>query len=201
LAQKTTLSLRERRRVQTKHEIADVAIMMFDERSFDTVTIDEIAQAAGVSRATFFRHFAKKEDLFLDDWHEKTDIIADELRSIDPSVPIREALRRSLDPLISRIEATSQATLRRMRIRRSTSSLAASILQDQVERRNLVRGEIALRLGIDADVLLASVLTEATYLALNAAVEQWFRTDGTASLKRMVDEGFDILARGLDQLS
>jgi AcrR family transcriptional regulator len=48
------------RRVQ----IAEVAIRLFSERGFRGTTTKEIAQAAGVSEAIIFRHFATKEELY-----------------------------------------------------------------------------------------------------------------------------------------
>ena len=39
---------------------------LFLERGYDTVTVAEVARAAGVSSVTVFNHFPRKEDLFLD---------------------------------------------------------------------------------------------------------------------------------------
>lgn len=50
----------EERRLQ----IAQVAMRLFSERGFRGTTTKEIAQAAGVSEAIIFRHFATKEDLY-----------------------------------------------------------------------------------------------------------------------------------------
>ena len=46
--------------------LARVAIDLFARRGFEAVTIDEIAQAAGISARTFFRYFPAKEDIVLD---------------------------------------------------------------------------------------------------------------------------------------
>jgi len=50
----------EERRVQ----ILAVAMSLFSERGFRGTTTKEIAQAAGVSEAMVFRHFANKEELY-----------------------------------------------------------------------------------------------------------------------------------------
>ena len=50
----------EERRLQ----IAQVAMRLFSERGFRGTTTKEIAQAAGVSEAIIFRHFATKDDLY-----------------------------------------------------------------------------------------------------------------------------------------
>ena len=47
-----------------RHQIVQVAMRLFSERGFRGTTTKEIAQAAGVSEAIIFRHFATKEELY-----------------------------------------------------------------------------------------------------------------------------------------
>jgi AcrR family transcriptional regulator len=60
------VSLRERKKAETRQRIADVATVMFVQRGFDNVPITEIAEAAGVSKVTVFNYFPRKEDIFFD---------------------------------------------------------------------------------------------------------------------------------------
>lgn len=50
--------------VDRRLQIAQTAMRLFSERGFRGTTTKEIAQAAGVSEAIIFRHFATKEDLY-----------------------------------------------------------------------------------------------------------------------------------------
>ena len=50
----------------TRARIADSATRLFLQRSFDEVTVADIARDAGVSSVTVFKHFPRKEDLYLD---------------------------------------------------------------------------------------------------------------------------------------
>ena len=47
-----------------RRQIVDVAMRLFSERGFRGTTTKEVAQAAGVSEAIIFRHFATKDDLY-----------------------------------------------------------------------------------------------------------------------------------------
>lgn len=49
---------------ERRRQIAAVATRLFSERGFRGTTTKEIAQAAGVSEAIIFRHFATKEELY-----------------------------------------------------------------------------------------------------------------------------------------
>jgi AcrR family transcriptional regulator len=50
--------------VERRREIVRVAVKLFSQRGFRGTTTKEIAQAAGVSEAIIFRHFATKEELY-----------------------------------------------------------------------------------------------------------------------------------------
>ena len=49
---------------ERRHQILHVAVSLFSNRGFRGTTTKEIAQAAGVSEAMVFRHFATKEELY-----------------------------------------------------------------------------------------------------------------------------------------
>jgi AcrR family transcriptional regulator len=59
---------RDRRREATRDRLLDAGIRLFAERGYAAVTAAEIADAAGVTERTFFRHFPTKTDLILTNW-------------------------------------------------------------------------------------------------------------------------------------
>lgn len=58
-----TEGLRERKKQQTRQQIAEIARRRFAEEGFERVTVAEIAREAQVSQKTVFNYFPTKEDL------------------------------------------------------------------------------------------------------------------------------------------
>ena len=52
-----------KRRRQTRDSVLDAALKLFSERGYLGVRVEDIAQEAGVSRATFYKHFAEREQV------------------------------------------------------------------------------------------------------------------------------------------
>ncbi|MDJ0324602.1 TetR family transcriptional regulator [Cryobacterium sp. PH31-AA6] len=73
-----------RRRALTRVEVADIAVRLFRERGYEATSATEIAEAAGVSRSTFFRQFRSKDDVIFADHDELFDQIARHFESAHP---------------------------------------------------------------------------------------------------------------------
>jgi AcrR family transcriptional regulator len=87
------MSLRERKKAETRQRIADQATLLFTTRGFDNVTIAEIAEAADVSKVTVFNYFPRKEDMFFDRFPQVRELITTAVRSGGSPV---SAMRRLL---------------------------------------------------------------------------------------------------------
>jgi AcrR family transcriptional regulator len=65
------MNVRAQRSEETAQRIREVALERFLSRSYDEVTLAEVAEAAAVTVPTLIAHFGRKEDLFaavLEDW-------------------------------------------------------------------------------------------------------------------------------------
>jgi AcrR family transcriptional regulator len=69
------------RKPSVRERLAQAAFDLFDERGYEQATIEDIAEGAGLSRATFFRHYRSKEDVIFPDHDLLLRQIGDRLRS------------------------------------------------------------------------------------------------------------------------
>lgn len=83
---------------ETRARIAETASGMFAEQGFDAVTVAQVAKAAGVSSVTVFKHFPRKEDLFLD----RSDETVELFRAAVDGVP-RAQVVDALEALTTRL--------------------------------------------------------------------------------------------------
>jgi AcrR family transcriptional regulator len=58
--------MRAAQREFTRSRLIDAAVEVFAERGYAKATVDEIAERAGTTRATFYLHFRAKSDLVVD---------------------------------------------------------------------------------------------------------------------------------------
>ena len=62
-ALKRAPSLRDEHKAHTERSLREAALKLFASQGYDTTTIEEIAEKAGVSARTFFRYFPTKESV------------------------------------------------------------------------------------------------------------------------------------------
>lgn len=189
-----TSGLRERNKLRRREQITDAALRLFAERGFEGATIDEIAEAAEVSRRTFFRYFARKEDVILD-WKRR---MADELREALDSRPRQEppleAVHQALATVAAGYAARPDLTLGLMRLFESGPTLhTGSDYQDWDE---VLAEGLAGRMGVDSSLdptprLIAGV----GFAVLSATIQRWGEGGGKDDLIALLDDGFAALRR------
>ena len=113
----------ERRHERTRAAIADAAVALFAAHGFTETTMDEVAEAAGVSRRTAYRHFPSKDDLVFEQprrWLVHFDAtIGEEIEGESP----RDRCRRGLLAVARLIEDNATSIIPAYQVMLSTPSL------------------------------------------------------------------------------
>jgi AcrR family transcriptional regulator len=192
--------LRERHRLRTEAALEDAAFQLFAERGFDVVTIDDIAARADVSRRTFFRYFASKEDVLLSDHPRRLAHLRRALAGRPEEEPALTALRHAILSVAGGYEQERQRLLDRARIMAETPSLHARSLAHQRLWEEAVAGMVAERMGVDPAVdLRPGVVAASTLASLRVAVAAWLARDGQPHLPTLLAEALDLLDGGLER--
>jgi AcrR family transcriptional regulator len=108
----TPPSLRERKKTATRERIYIEALELFRQKGFAATTIEEIAEAAEISRGTFFNYFVSKEGLLHYLGERQSVAIAEEVRRalLDPRLTARDRLARLLRRLAVNLESDRELT-------------------------------------------------------------------------------------------
>jgi AcrR family transcriptional regulator len=188
------LDLRSRSRESLRAEIAEVAFKVFAERGFDRVTATEVAAAAGISRASFFRYFESKEDAVFVVQEERGADVAEALADRPAEEDAWTALRRALDVAIKNYQRDPAGTLARLRLIRCTPALRSHQLDRLDEWKESIGAALAKRLGKREDDIEVEALVGAALGAFDVALNHWTRGDGTEDLLALIDAAFAAVA-------
>jgi AcrR family transcriptional regulator len=195
-----TEGLRERKKAKTRWAIQEHAMRLFGEQGYGATTVDQIAAAAEISPSTFFRYFATKEDVVVQD--EYDDLFVAAFREAGTAKDPVTALRAMIAAAFAQMTADEWArsgqraalVLAEPALRsRSIDNFVAvagrcrAALAESAGRSAADPGVTAL-VGAFMGVLLSVAVTAAESGALDRMVEQidgalarlegvdWFRT-------------------------
>ncbi|WP_197694261.1 mycofactocin system transcriptional regulator [Mycobacterium sp. 852002-40037_SCH5390672] len=188
-----------RRRSTTPHHITDVAIDMFTARGFADVSVDDVAQAAGISRRTLFRYYASKNAIPWGDFDNHLAHLRDLLDNVDSDVRLGDALRAALLAFNTFDESETARHRQRMRVILQTAELQAYSMTMYAGWREVIAAFVARRLECKtADLLPQTVAWTMLGVAL-AAYEHWL-SDESVPLPVALGNAFDAVGAGLDGL-
>src|SRR3954451_10676844 len=72
------------------------AVDLFTEQGYDATTVAQIAERAGVTRSTFFRHFSDKRELLVAGQETMSRLLADGITDAPPEATPLEAVAAGL---------------------------------------------------------------------------------------------------------
>lgn len=183
-------SLRDRTWRAVRAEITDAAMRLFAERGFGATTVEQIAEAAGISRRSFFRYFETKEDVVLGDLTALGEVVKAALEAQPPEEPAWPALRAAFLALRGPDHSTA-ADLAAAKVWHAAPSLRARHLEKHLRWQELLAPDIARRLGLPTTPSpdpRARAVVAAALVCLDTAVDAWRESDGQANLEELYDQ-------------
>lgn len=162
---------RAQSRLDTRLRILEAAKCLFADRGVQGTTASDLAQAARISRATFFNYFRSKEELLVALWVEQVGNLDTQIgQDLDVDQSTRERLLSLFERLLAALEerpgylAVVASELERCS---SDESLAArTSLFHQLLRRIIEAGVAQGDVRPDKDVDLLAEMVLAVYLGI-----------------------------------
>jgi AcrR family transcriptional regulator len=176
---------------RTRAALLRAALELFDERGYDATTAAAIAERAGVTEMTFFRHFPSKDAVLIADPYDP--LIADAITRQPSEVPPLVAAIGAIAEGWRAVPPPASAEVRdRLRIVSRTPSLRVAIARNNAATEAAISGALEAR-GVPAPD--ARIAAAATMGALTAALLDWAEGDDP-DLGSAIDSALRVLAGG-----
>ncbi|GGO39475.1 TetR family transcriptional regulator [Streptomyces lasiicapitis] len=199
MSSRREISLAERKRQLVADELTEAALQLLALKGFDGVTVDEIVTSAGVSKRTFFRYFASKEDVVVQFLADMGTGMCAELAARPAGELPSEALRHTVWVPLGECAEHSDRALRVVQLILRTPALNARFLERQARWRDDLAAELVGRLGLDAGAELYPRLAAGMALnAFDAVLHLWSGSDGAEDPAALTDRAFAVIAPALD---
>jgi len=165
------MALRERKRLATWRGIRDAALRLFEEQGYEATTVEQIAEAAEVSRATFFNYFASKEAVVFDQDPEARQ----QWQALMDARPPTEPLWATLETVLLDFSETLRERMPLQRRLKEQSPALKHSTQDFGDKfRQDLQAWVAGRAdAIGEDRLLATLQLNVALAALTTAYQTW----------------------------
>lgn len=160
--------------VSTRRRLQEAALELFERVGFDAVTCDDIADAAGTSRRTFFRHFATKEDAAVADFDARIELLVQLLAA--ERQPGQSAIDRVTEAgrvVFSHFLAEPDFYLKRYRIVLANAALVDRMTAADRRYEELVTQAVLDDFPGELGGLHARMFAAAALAVTNAVVERW----------------------------
>jgi mycofactocin system transcriptional regulator len=186
-------------REETRTRIEQAALDLFTEHGFEQVTIDEIAEAACISRRTFFRYVSAKADAVWGDFDAHVVRLEGMLAATANDQPVLASICAAYVEVNDYAEADLPMLRQRMGLILTEPALQAHSQVRYAAIDRVVAAHVARRTGVTPEALVPRLVAVSTRAAATTAFEVWL-ADGRSSLDTVLHQAFDELAAGFPSL-
>jgi len=179
-----SVSLKARKQQVVREALSAAAEELFLARGFEQVTVEEIAQAAGVSRRTFFRYFESKESVMVERSDRLGELLLAELSERPLDEPPLLAIRNALVPAVESSLADHEFVRYVIRLLRETNTLRRAMMERRNRLEERIAAQMARRLGVPNDDNTPMLLAFVTRALHDSVFNAWYdhETDDIAGL-------------------
>ena len=186
------------RKPYNSEAIADVAVRVFLERGYDGASLDDVARAAGITKASIYYHVRSKEDLLARGVGRAFDALDAAMREPGAKQGGAEARLRHIVRRTIEITVAMRAEVALLlRVRGNTRAEKAIVERrrafDHLVARHFARAQRAGEFRRDIDPRLA---TRLLFGMLNSITE-WYRPGGELGAQDIIEAVFRLAFEGL----
>jgi mycofactocin system transcriptional regulator len=186
-------------REETRARIEQAALDLFTAQGFERVTIDEIADAAAISRRTFFRYVSAKADAVWGDFDAHVVRLEAMLAATANDQPVLASICAAYVEVNDFPAADLPMLRQRMRLILGEPALQAHSQVRYADVDRVVAAHVARRTGVRPEALVPRLVATSTRAAATTAFEIWL-ADGRITLASALHQAFDELAGGFPAL-
>ncbi|TXS42598.1 TetR family transcriptional regulator [Streptomyces sp. OR43] len=186
-----SVGLRERKKEATRQAVHEAALRLTVEHGFDQLTVEAVADAAGISRRTFSNYFAGKEDALLHGDEQQIGELVRAVRERPAEEAAWTALRAAMTQFAVRVAPPEREWAVRTRLAlRHPSLLARQLANHAALESDLAEAVAARRTPVRPVVLAAAFLS-----SLRIAMRMWIEEDLAREPVEVIDEVLDEMGR------
>ncbi|UFS59663.1 TetR/AcrR family transcriptional regulator [Subtercola endophyticus] len=166
-----------RPRAALSSDVAALALRMFERDGYDETTMQNIADAAGISRPTLFRYFRSKTDIVWDRYEEEADELRHTLATASPDRPPLDVLCDILPRLLQYADDDLDLLRTQVTIIASVPAVQGHAHRRSAEWVSIMAEFIAARSSASATDLLPMVMSRCVWNAGWSALTYWAASD------------------------
>jgi AcrR family transcriptional regulator len=174
----------------SRGRLEQAAFALYGERGFEDTTVAEIAERAGLTERTFFRHFADKRDVLFGGAAALQDLFVDTVRDAPPTTSPIDAARLALDA----VGALFQDRRDRARQRHAIIVASAELRERELIKLATLSAAVATALRERTVIEPTATLTgEVAITVFKVGFDRWVAPSEERSLTELMRDSFDEL--------
>ena len=182
-----------RRKVTSRVELERIALALFEERGFNETTVDDIAEAAGIGRRTFFRYYDSKNDVVWGDFDAMLTDFDKALSAATTDRPLFDTVRDQVVLFNTLPPDAIESHRQRMSLILYVPALQAHSTLRYEQWRAVVARLASRYYGEPETALLHQLVGHLALAAAVTAYEQWL-THPETELAPLIRSAFDAVA-------